>query len=108
MLKFNGLIFVRTAKELVKPVIDKPIYGLYKINKSGYRLYKPDGELMAFIKTEFTFMRFAVSAWIYKGRPRYQFALMESTREWLKLPESLLEQKEILDNCRSIDNLEIS
>ena len=86
--KLNDKIFVSKSSDIVKtlfnPIEGRTADGHYKVLKNGIKLYKANGELFAFIVThESRYNPFIVSAWLYNGKTRYQYALTTNDEQHL-------------------------
>jgi hypothetical protein len=81
VLVFNDLKF------LPRGVAVTPGYhGTYSANASrGFHLYKPSGQLEAYIVNNPQQGRFVVTASITRGVPRYMFSTCSLTEEWLNM-----------------------
>lgn len=62
-------------------------HGLYKRAPNGVNLYRPSGDLEAFIVTNRHNERFVVSAYMHEGSPRYMFGAANSTEKWLGIAD---------------------
>lgn len=104
MLNINGKIFVKDiADTLFNPINGKTADGEYKVYKNGIRLYKPNGELFAYIVTH-DFAPFIVSAYMYNGKPRYMFALSSPDEIYFGFDNlSYREKQQVIEN--TVDSL---
>ena len=88
---FNGLVFVKSKKDLINtlfnPIQGKTAHGLYEKTSSGYKLYKPDGSLEAFIVDNNKQGRFIVSAYYDGTAERFMFGTATLTEEWLGIAD---------------------
>lgn len=106
MLNINGKIFVKDITEtLFQPINGKTADGEYKVYKGGIRLYKPNGELFAFIATHGS-APFIVSAYMHNGKPRYMLALSTLDEIYFGFDKtSYTEKQEIIEKV--VDNLKL-
>lgn len=88
MLIFNGKAYAKSDKEftesLFKPINGRTCNGFYRKVSDGIKLFRPDWALEAFLVDRQN-EKFAVSASIVNGKPRYMFACSSYTEKWLGL-----------------------
>ena len=87
MITFNGLTFAKNANELVESLFINDgtgtASGLYKTTKRGTKLYKPNGELFAYIVHNSKQGYFVVSASMREGKPFYMFSICSLDEKYL-------------------------
>lgn len=78
-LILNGLKFLPLGHPLVEG-----FHGFYaNLNENGTHLYKPSGELGAYIVNNAHQGQFIVTASLHSGVPRYMFSTCSLTEKWL-------------------------
>ncbi len=77
-------------------------HGTYRaITSRGFHLYKPSGELEAYIVNNPQQGRFVVTASTTHGVPRYMFSTCSLTEEWLNMTGTgLLREDELIAKIR--------
>lgn len=81
-LTFNGKHFAERSDSADYGSIGE-VLGLFKKQHNGVSLFKPDGELEAFIVNNHRQGNFVVSAGIRNGAPFYMHSTATSTEKWL-------------------------
>ena len=103
MLIFNGKAYAKSDKEftesLFKPINGQTCNGFYRKLKGGIKLFRPDWTLEAFIVDRAN-EKFAVSASLVNGKPRYMFGLCSYTERWLGLDG--MGMQATFDACKAI------
>ena len=100
VLVFNDLKFLPHGA-----TVTSGYHGTYKDNASrGFLLYKPSGELEAYIVNNPQQGRFVVTASTTHGAPRYMFSTCSHTEQWLNMTGmGLLREDELIAKIRFED-----
>jgi hypothetical protein len=87
MITFNGLKFAKNNSELVDSLFTSggTCAGLYKRTMNGTKLYRPNGELFAYIVHNPKQGYFVVSAGMREDRPFYMYSTCSIDEKYLKL-----------------------
>jgi hypothetical protein len=87
MLVFNGKKYAKNNNELVSSLFHPcgTCNGLYKTSSNGTHLYRPTGELFAYIVHNDKQGYFVVTAHMDNGKKRYMFALCSVDEKYLGL-----------------------
>lgn len=103
MLIFNGKAYAKSDKEftesLFKPINGQTCNGFYRKVKNGYKLFRQNMVLDAFI-VDRPAEGFVVSAGMHNGKTFYMFACSENTASWLGIKNMGMQEE--YDACKSI------
>ena len=85
MITFNGKRYVKNASALVDTLFTGggTASGMYKQTPRGTKLYKPNGELFAYVVHNDKQGYFVVNASMDEGKPRYMFGLGSMQAQYL-------------------------
>ena len=97
VLVFNQLKFLPHGS-----VVTPGYHGTYKATTArGVHLYKPSGELEAYIVNNPQQGQFLVTATRTDGGPRYMFSTSSATEKWLNIDEvGLMRERELIAQIR--------
>ena len=86
MLHFNGIKFARNDKEMTDSLFqsDGTCCGYYKRHKDGFKLFKQNGELFAFVDPIKSIL---VSASTKAGKSWYSYGLSDTDATYLRLTD---------------------